>query len=133
MLMNENLKQQLVTTAQALRRSARAPYSKYTVGAAILTADDTIIGGCNVESASFSLTCCAERVALYRGLAEGHTAFKALAVATTDGAAPCGACRQVIWEICGDIPVYIADQDRLQRTTSSSELLPDAFSHENLL
>jgi len=131
--MNKNLKQQLITTAQTMRRKARAPYSKYTVGAAVLTTNDTIIGGCNVESASFSLTCCAERVALFRALAEGHTGFKALAVATKDGAAPCGACRQVIWEICGDIPVYIAAKDQLQRTTTSRALLPDAFDHENLL
>ena len=130
--MNENLKAQLITTAQTMRQKARVPYSHYSVGAAVLTISDTIIGGCNVESASFSLTCCAERVALFRALAEGHSAFKALAVATANGGFPCGACRQVIWELCGDIPVYIADQDTLIRSTTSKELLPDAFGPENL-
>ena len=130
--MPEEIIKQLIKTANDMRQKAYAPYSNYNVGAAVLTADGSVVGGCNVESASYSLACCAERVALFRALAEGHQQFKALAVATRDGGSPCGACRQVIWELCGAIPVYIADEAGLNRTTSSTDLLPDAFDKESL-
>ena len=116
-----------------MRQKAKAPYSHYTVGAALLTADDKIITGCNVESASYSLTCCAERVAIFKAVSEGHQAFKALAVATENGGSPCGACRQVIWEQCGDIPVLTVDQNNHITTTSSKALLPDAFDDKSLI
>ena len=86
-----------------MRTRAIAPFSKYRVGAAIETQSGKIIGGCNIESSSFSLTCCAERVTLFRALAEGYTVFKSMAVSTNNGGMPCGACRQVIWDLCGDI------------------------------
>lgn len=130
--MNENQITELIKTAADMRNRSRAPYSGYTVGAALLTATGEIIGGCNVESASYGLTCCAERTAIYRALAEGHASFTALAVATRDGGSPCGACRQVIWEQCGDIPVFIVDESGAARTSSSGALLPDAFGSENL-
>ncbi|MFQ6604607.1 MAG: cytidine deaminase [Fidelibacterota bacterium] len=124
--------QELIDNAIHMRSRARAPYSRFTVGAAVLTTDGQIIGGCNVESSSYSLTCCAERVALFRAIAQGHESFQALAVATDSGGYPCGACRQVIWELCGDIPVYIIKNDALVATTSSAALLPEAFDDSDL-
>lgn len=123
----------LITTARQLRQRAHAPYSGYKVGAAVMTADGKIVGGCNVESASYGLTCCAERVALYRAVAQGQTDFVALAVATWDGGSPCGACRQVIWELCGSIPVYVAAESGSHKVYQSHQLLPAAFGKESLL
>ncbi len=123
----------LVQKAIDMRKRAIAPYSDYRVGAAVQTKNDEIIGGCNVESSSYGLTCCAERVAIYRAVAKGNTDINALAVATENGGSPCGACRQVIWDICGDIPVYISDEKGRIRETSSRELLPDAFDDAILL
>ena len=97
------MKQKLVQTAMDMRNHAYAPYSNYRVGAAVETESGEIIGGCNVESSSYGLTCCAERTALFRAIAEGHTSFNALAVATENGGSPCGAWRQVIWDICKEI------------------------------
>lgn len=123
----------LVQKAINMRKRAMAPYSGYRVGAAVKTADGEVISGCNVESSSYGLTCCAERVAIYRAAAKGKTNITALAVATENGGSPCGACRQVIWDICGDIPVYISDKNKNVRKTSSRELLPDAFDGSALL
>ncbi len=120
-------KENLVQKAIEMRDKAIAPYSNYRVGAAIMTKSGELIGGCNVESSSYGLTCCAERVAIYRAVAEGYNTFQALAVATEDGGSPCGACRQVIMDICGDIPVYISDKHGNVRSLSGKELLPDAF------
>ena len=117
----------LIKAAEEAQKKAHAPHSNYKVGAALLTEDDTIIYGCNVESSSYGLTCCAERTALYSAIAQGHTKFKELAVITSNGGSPCGACRQVIWDLCGDIPIYIADNDGNITETSSKELLPGAF------
>ena len=122
----------LIQTAIKMCDVAHAPYSNYQVGAAVETETGEIIGGCNVESSSYSLTCCAERTALFRAIAEGHTSFKSLAVATTNGGSPCGACRQVIWDLCGDIPIHICDKKGWVKTLSSSELLPDAFDDSHL-
>ena len=117
----------LIKKAINMRKQAYAPYSKYCVGAAVETDSGQIIGGCNIESSSYSLTCCAERVALFSALAQDHFPIKALAVSTENGGSPCGACRQVIWDLCGDIPVYICDKHGLVDTTTSKELLPKAF------
>ncbi|MFQ6613459.1 MAG: cytidine deaminase [Fidelibacterota bacterium] len=127
-----DLKQSLVNQALEMRSRSRAPYSHYRVGAAVATENGTMVGGCNVENASYGLTCCAERIALFRAVAEGYTTFSALAVATRDGGSPCGACRQVIWELCGDIPVYIVDRNGSVRETTSGALLPDAFDPKAL-
>ena len=116
-----------------MREKSYAPFSKYTVGASVETEDGTIIGGCNVESVSYGLTCCAERIALYNAVSEGHSTFKALAVASKNGGFPCGACRQVIWELCGDIPILITDNENKMKETSSRTLLPDAFDKEKLI
>ena len=112
---------------------ARSPYSKYRVGAAVETIENKIIGGCNVENASYSLSNCAERTALFTATAEGYSQFKGLAVATENGGFPCGACRQVIWEICGDIPIYICNTSGLVQETSSAALLPNPFDESQLI
>ena len=126
------MKQKLVQTAMDMRNHAHAPYSNYRVGAAVETESGEIIGGCNVESSSYGLTCCAERVALFRAIAKGHTSFNALAVATENGGSPCGACRQVIWELCKEILAHTRDKNGSLKTFSSSELLPDAFDDLHL-
>ncbi|MCJ7801295.1 MAG: cytidine deaminase [Candidatus Marinimicrobia bacterium] len=124
--------QKLINAAQLAQKNSYSPYSKYKVGAAVLTEDDTIISGCNVESSSYGLTCCAERTALYSAISMGHSKFKALAVITKDGGAPCGACRQVIWDLCGDIPIYIASETGELESTTSKKLLPNAFNDSSL-
>lgn len=123
---------ELIKHAQEMRTFSHAPYSSYTVGAAVLTKDGSIIGGCNVESSSYSLTCCAERVALFRAISEGHSSFQGLAVATENGGSLCGACRQVVWDLCGDIPIFIADKNGKIDKTTSAELLPEAFDKSKL-
>ncbi|MFC1784325.1 cytidine deaminase [Candidatus Neomarinimicrobiota bacterium] len=124
--------EKLINAARLAKKNSYSPYSKYRVGAAVLTDDDTIISGCNVESSSYSLTCCAERTALFNAISNGHNKFKALAVITKDGGTPCGACRQVIWDLCGDIPIYIADEDGNVDETTSKALLPKAFDGNSL-
>lgn len=123
---------QLIEKALAMRKKARAPYSGYRVGASLITEDGKIIGGCNVENASYGLSMCAERVVLFKAVAEGYLSFKALAVATENGGPPCGACRQVIWELCGNIPVYICKENGDYQETTSAKLLPDAFDAKKL-
>lgn len=122
--------EKLIKEARLAQNNSYAPYSKYKVGAAVLTDDNTIISGCNVESSSYSLTCCAERIAIYSAIAQGYNKFKALAVFTNNGGTPCGACRQVIWDICGNIPIYIADENGKIDEITSKELLPKAFKLE---
>ncbi len=124
--------EKLIKEARLAQNNSYAPYSKYSVGAAILAENDIIISGCNIESSSYGLTCCAERVAIYSAIAQGHTKFKALALYTENGGSPCGACRQVIWDLCGDIPIYITDKNGTIEKTTSKELLPDAFDYSML-
>jgi len=126
------MKDSVIKEAIAMRTRAVAPYSNYTVGAAVVTESGEIIGGCNVESSSYGLTCCAERVAIYNALSTGHKKFNVLAVATDNGGKPCGACRQVIWDICGNIIIYIADGYGNILETTSADLLPDAFGEDML-
>jgi len=123
---------ELTELAISMRERAYAPFSDYRVGSAVQTRSGEIIGGCNVESSSYGLTCCAERVALYNAISRGHSEFTALAVATENGGSLCGSCRQVVWDLCGDIPVYISDKNGNVETTSSIELLPDAFDKKKL-
>ena len=125
--------EKLIRIAKKMREKSYTPFSKYTVGASVETEDGTIIGGCNVESASYGLTCCAERIALYNTVSQGFSKFKAIAVASENGGSPCGACRQVIWELCGDISILIIDNKNKIRETSSQTLLPDAFDKNNLI
>ena len=125
--------EKLIHVAKEMRDNSYAPFSKYTVGASVKTEDGSIIGGCNVESASYGLTCCAERIALYNTISQGFLKIKAMAVASENGGFPCGACRQVIWELCGDIPILIIDNENKIGETSSRTLLPDAFDKDKLI
>lgn len=122
----------LVRAAAAARRGAVAPYSNFKVGAALLTKSGRIVTGANVESASYGLTCCAERVALFSALTSGQRRFAAIAVVTRadGGATPCGACRQLLAEYAPDAKVFIADSRRLNvvREFAVRELLPEAFA-----
>ena|SRR5690349_18752514 len=124
-------KASLIRAAARARRSAVSPYSKFQVGAALLTRTGEIITGANVESASYSLTCCAERVALFTALASGKKTFVAVAVVarTPGGPTPCGACRQLLAEYAPDAKVYVADSRALNRIRvfSVRDLLPDPF------
>lgn len=126
------MNKKLIKTAIDMRKKSHSPYSNYRVGAAVETESGKIIGGCNVESSSYGLTCCAERVALYRAISEGHDNFKSMAISTENGGMPCGACRQVIWDLCNDIKIYICNGKELLRTINSSDLLPDAFDESFL-
>ena len=121
------MNKKLIKTAIDMRKNSHSPYSNYRVGAAVETESGEIIGGCNVESSSYGLTCCAERIALYCAISEGHDNFKSMAISTENGGMPCGACRQVIWDLCNDIKIYICNGKELLRTINSSDLLPDAF------
>ena len=122
----------LIRAAAHARQRAVAPYSKFLVGAALLTKSGAIITGANVESASYGLTCCAERVALFTALASGRRYFVAVAVVTRvpGGAMPCGACRQLLAEYAPDATVLVADSRALRhiREFSVRELLPAAFT-----
>lgn len=127
--MNETNTEHLVEAAKSARERAFAPFSNFRVGAAVETADGTIFTGCNVESASYGLTVCAERVAIWKAVSEGVTRFSRIAVAvdTDELTPPCGGCRQIIWEFCGDIPVTLANLKGDTETMMMSELLPRAF------
>jgi cytidine deaminase len=119
----------LVQAAREARARAIAPYSRFLVGAALETRAGEIILGCNVENATYGLTMCAERVALYKALSDGHREFAGIAVvAATDAPTPpCGACRQLLWEFCGDIPVTLANLERVTGRHTLGELLPLPF------
>ncbi len=124
----------LVAAAATAREHAFAPYSEFRVGAALEAEDGTIISGCNVESASYGLTMCAERVAIFKGVSEGHRRFKRVAVVTdTDlPTPPCGACRQLLWEFAPDAEVVIANLNGTTKRYRVRELLPEAFDAGNL-
>lgn len=126
--MNEDLKK-LVESAKNAREKAYAPFSKFKVGAAVETGEGKIFTGCNIESASYGLTVCAERIAIWKAVSEGETDFTNLAVVadTADLTPPCGACRQIIWEFCGDVPVTFSNLDGKAETVQLTELLPRAF------
>lgn len=124
---------ELVHQAIAARQRAYAPYSRYLVGAALLTSDGAIILGCNVENASYPATICAERVALTAAVAQGQRDFVAIAVATQNGGTPCGICRQVMAELGPAMTVFITDAAGNFRTTTVTELLPFAFREDSLI
>ncbi|MGH9309406.1 MAG: cytidine deaminase [Vicinamibacterales bacterium] len=126
--------QELLAAAADARELARASYSQFKVGAALETIDGTIVTGCNIENASYGLTLCAERVALVKALSEGHTAFTRILVIadTADPTPPCGACRQLLWEYCGDIDVLLANLQGVAAELRLSALLPMPFD-ERLL
>jgi cytidine deaminase len=125
---------ELVRLARAARRRASAPYSGFKVGAAVLADTGQIVTGCNVESATYGLTMCAERVAVFKAISEGLHRFTAVAVVADSSrvSAPCGACRQVLWELAGNVWVRLADLKGRSRTMHLSELLPLPFDRRNL-
>ena len=122
--------QALAQAARAARAHAYAPYSGYAVGAAVLTDDGQVVAGCNVENASYGLSLCAERVAVFRAIAAGARRLVAAAVCTPDGGTPCGACRQVLLEFA-DAPesfaVWVVSPDRVIARYTLAELLPHGF------
>lgn len=128
-------KEMLMEASKTAREAAYVPYSKFQVGAALLTKDGEVVLGCNIENASYGLTNCAERTAIFKAVSEGKKEFSALAVVgDTDGPiSPCGACRQVLAEFCdGDMPVYLTNLKGNVLETTVSELLPGAFTTEDL-
>jgi cytidine deaminase len=129
--MNTEIKK-LLASARKVARNTYSPYSKFPVGAALMTAGGKVFTGCNVENASYGLTLCAERVAVTSAVAAGYRKFKALAVVggRRKAARPCGACLQVLSEFCGpDFPIYLAPLDKPSKveTVSLGALLPHVF------
>jgi cytidine deaminase len=124
----------LIAAAIEARTRAVAPFSNFRVGAAIEAEDGTMIAGCNIESASFGLTICAERIALVRGLFEGHRCFRRIAVVTDTQAPtpPCGACRQLLWEFAPDAEVILANLSGIVIRYTVRELIPHAFDARQL-
>lgn len=128
-------RQELITEALKARDMAYAPYSKFQVGAALLTKDGKVYRGCNIENAAYSMCNCAERTALFKAVSEGDTEFQMLAVAadTPGPVSPCGACRQVISELCtNDVIVVLTNLQGQIKEMTVEELLPGAFSSEDL-
>jgi len=119
----------LIKAATDVRENAYAPFSKFKVGSALLTDDGSIVVGCNVESASYGLTVCAERVAIWKAISVGKTKIRRIAVVadTEELTPPCGACRQIIWEFGGDIQVILANLNGKNETIQMKDLLPRAF------
>lgn len=125
----ENTKKELIEAARRVREKAYAPYSNFKVGAAVRAKSGKIYTGCNVESASYGLTVCAERVAVWKAVSEGEKEFTEIAVVadTEELTPPCGVCRQIIWEFGGDIPITFSNLNGKKETVKMSELLPRAF------
>ena len=126
---------ELIAQATSARDRAIAHYSHFKVGAALECTDGRVFTGCNIENATFGLTICAERVALYKALSEGAREFKAIAVVTAAAtlAGLCGACRQVLWEYCGNIPVVLYSLKGDKKVVTVEELLPHPFDRRDLL
>ncbi len=123
---------ELIAAAKAVRRRAYAPYSHYAVGAAVRGKSGAIYTGTNVENAAYPLTICAERSAIVKAVADGERAFEAIAVVTTNGATPCGACRQVLAEFGLDIRVVVSDTRNRYTICTVAELLPRSFDASKL-
>jgi len=126
---------ELMDAARAAKGHAHAPFSYFPVGCALEAEDGEIVTGCNVESASYGLTMCAERVAIFKGVSEGKTRFVRAAI-TTDSAAltpPCGACRQLLWEFAPEAEVILFNAKGQSKTYTVRELIPDAFDADSLV
>jgi cytidine deaminase len=119
----------LVAAARAARERAVADFSGFKVGAAIETSDGVVVTGCNIENATYGLTVCAERVAIFKALSEGHRKFTRIVVVADSPSPtpPCGACRQIIWEFCGDISVVLANPTAVTAMLRMKDLLPLPF------
>ncbi len=127
---NEVLRNELVQAAIDVRQRAYAKYSNFLVGAALLAADGRIFTGCNVENCSYGLTNCAERTAVFSAVAAGQQQFDLLAIASTGGVTPCGACRQVLAEFAPHLPILLVNVDQPSSIieTNLRDLLPGAFT-----
>jgi cytidine deaminase len=119
----------LVAAARAARQRAHAPFSKFLVGAALETAGGDVITGCNIENATYGLTICAERVAMFKAISEGHREFRRVVVVadTEEPTPPCGPCRQILWEFGGDLDVVLANLDAIKGRHRLSQLFPFPF------
>ena len=126
--------EELIARATEVRENACAAYSHYQVGAALLASSGKVYTGCNVENSTYGLTVCAERVALWKALSEGERAFKKIAVVTSSEppASPCGACRQLLWEFCGDVEVILANLQGFRQILRLGEIFPHPFDQSFL-
>lgn len=119
----------LVAAARRAREFAHAPFSRFKVGAALETADGAVITGCNVENATYGLTVCAERVAVFKAVSEGHRTFRRIAIVAdaAEPTPPCGACRQILWEFGGNLEIVLANLDQETGHFRLADLLPLPF------
>jgi cytidine deaminase len=124
----------LIAAAKSARENAHAAYSNFRVGAALRATSGRIFGGCNVENATYGLTICAERVAIFKAISEGERGFDAIAVVTDTDALtpPCGACRQLIWEFCGNVPVILSNLNGKTEIIRMKVLFPKPFDSSSL-
>jgi cytidine deaminase len=126
--------EELIARAAKARENACADFSKFKVGAALLAGSGKVYSGCNIENSTYGLTVCAERVALWKALSEGERKFTQIVVVTSSEspASPCGACRQLLWEYCGDIEIILANLQGFQKTLQLTELFPRPFDQTSL-
>lgn len=131
-LIHESQKKELVSMAKKASEKAYAPYSKFKVGAALLTNSGKIYSGCNVENSSYSMTICAERNAVFQAVADGNLEFSAIAIYADSDLSfpPCGACRQVLAEFVQDMPIIISNRNSVSETTLAA-ILPERFTLPN--
>ena len=124
----------VVAAAKQSRENAHAAYSNFRVGAALRATSGRIFGGCNVENATYGLTVCAERIAIFKAISEGERGFDVIAVVTDSDSLtpPCGACRQLIWVFCGDVPVILANLKGKTETIAMRDLFPKPFDASSL-
>ena len=131
--LKDEQRKKLIELASQAREHAYAPYSKYKVGAALLTSSGKFFTGCNIENAAYPTSICAERVTVFKAVSEGEREFTAIAVVTSNGGSPCGSCRQVLAEFGLEIVVIIADtQGKIGKIATSAELLPGSFGPGDL-
>lgn len=123
---------ELAQIATNARKKSIAPYSNYQVGAALLTKTGDLITAGNIESSTYGLTLCAERVTMFSALAWEHRDFVCMAIASENGATPCGACRQILWEFTPDLDIILVDKDMHTRETSIRQLFPSPFDDTSL-
>jgi cytidine deaminase len=127
--------EQLIQDALKAKETAVAPFSKFKVGAVLVTKDDQLYHGCNIETSSFGLTICAERVAIFKAISDGEREFKSIFIASDAErfTPPCGACRQVLWELAGNIDVFMIDRSGNYQKAMMQELLPFGFDKSYLI
>ncbi len=127
-------KTKLIVAAHKAKKNSYSPYSKFRVGAALLTSTGKIITGCNIENSSYSLTICAERTAIFKAVSEGHKRFKAIVIASDSSSfiPPCGACRQVLSDLAGNIDVFLSNKKHEVLHLKMEDFLPMPFNDSML-